>query len=187
MFTRVTAAAQSVMEQAYECAVRDRVGEIGEDHLLEALLADPQGAVLLGGRSVGEDVVRNVRGELEDRRRKGGLTAAEEGALAGLGINLDAVVDRIEDQLGTGALAGSDPKRNRWWRRPDFSADVIRILADAERQLAATGERSLGIEHMVLAMVSVPGFTSESLARHGVSEANVRTALVAKQAGGDRR
>jgi len=188
MLTRVTSAAQSVMARAYECARRDHAAVIGEEHVLEALLADPQAARVLGGRSVVENVLHTVRDALDERRRKGGVTAAEEGALAELGINLDAVVDQIEDQLGAGALASDGPKRTSWWRRPVFSADVVRVLAEAERHLAATGKRSLDLEHLVLALVSVPSVTAESLARQGVDEASLRTVLDDEgRAGGEGR
>jgi ATP-dependent Clp protease ATP-binding subunit ClpA len=180
MMSRLTPAAKSVVVRGYEYAARDQAGQIREEHLLEALLADSEGSRLLGDRLVDEDVLRQFLGELEDSRRKGGLTVAEEAALGSLGIDVDAVVQQIEDQFGTQALAAEEPKPPRWWRKPAFSAD-------AERHLSATGGRSLGVEHLVLGLVSAPTALAESLARRGVCEASVRDQLVARSALGGPR
>lgn len=186
MMSRLTPAAKSVVVRGYEYAARDQAGQIREEHLLEALLADSEGSRLLGDRLVDEDVLRQVLGELEDSRRKGGLTVAEQAALGSLGIDVDAVVQQIEDQLGTQALAAEEPKPPRWWRKPAFSADAVRVLTEAERHLSATGGR-LGVEHVVLGLVSAPTALAESLARRGVCEASVRDQLIARSALGGPR
>ena len=187
MMSRLTPAAKSVVVRGYEYAARDQAGQIREEHLLEALLADSEGSRLLGDRLVDEDVLRQFLGELEDSRRKGGLTVAEEAALGSLGIDVDAVVQQIEDQFGTQALAAEEPKPPRWWRKPAFSADAVRVLTEAERHLSATGGRSLGVEHLALGLVSAPTALAESLARRGVCEASVRDQLVARSALGGPR
>lgn len=187
MVSRLAPAAKSVVVLGYECAARDRAGEIREEHLLEALLADAEGRRLLGDRSLEEDLLAQVLPEVADSRRKGGLTAAEEASLAGLGIDVDTVVQHVEDQFGRQALAADSLRRSRWWHMPVFSPDAARILAEAERHLAATGGRFLDVEHLVLALVSAPSVLSESLARRGVDEASVRAALTARFAPGDPR
>lgn len=187
MMTRLTPAAKSVVVRGYEYAARDQAGQIREEHLLEGLLADSEGSRLLGDRLVDEDVLRQLLGELGDSRRKGGLTVAEEAALSSLGIDVDAVVQQIEDQLGTQALAAEEPKRPRWWHKTAFSADAVRVLTEAERHLSATGGRSLGVEHLVLGLVSAPSVLAESLARRGISEASVRDGLAARSALGGPR
>jgi ATP-dependent Clp protease ATP-binding subunit ClpA len=187
MMSRLTPAAKAVVVRGYEYAARDQAGQIREEHLLEALLADSEGSRLLGDRLVDEGVLRQFLGELEDSRRKGGLTAAEEAALGSLGIDVDAVVRQIEDQLGTQALAAEEPKPPRWWHKPALSGDAVHVLTEAERHLSATGGRSLGVEHLVLGMVSAPTALAESLARRGVCEASVRDQLVARsELGGPR-
>ncbi len=180
MISRLSPEATSVMVRSYECAVRDHAGQIREEHLLEALLVDGEGGRLLGAGLLAHDVVQQVRGELENSRRKGGLTTAEEAALGSVGIDVDAVLQRIEDQLGTHAVATDEPKRPRWWRRPVVSVDTVRILTEAERHVSVTGGRSVGVEHLVLGMVSVPTALAESLARRGVREASVRAVLAAR-------
>src|ERR1035437_8301659 len=115
MMSRLTPAAKSVVGRGYLYATRDQAGQIREEHLLEAILADSEGSRLFGDRLVDEDVLRQFLGELEDSRRKGGHTVAEEAALGSMGIDVDAVVQQIEDQLGTQALAAEESKPPRWW------------------------------------------------------------------------
>ena len=77
---------------------------------------------------------------------------------------MDTVMERIEEQFGAQSLAPGPAKRPGRWRKPVFSAGVLSVLAEAERHLASTGERSLGVDQLVLAMTSAPGVLAESLA-----------------------
>jgi ATP-dependent Clp protease ATP-binding subunit ClpA len=186
MLTRFTPGVRSVVGRAYEYALRDRSQEIGEDHLLEGLLDDEEGGVLL--EAVAGDAERaQIAAEIEQARRTGGLTATETDALAGLGIDVDAVVGRIEELLGAGALADSGTRPPSRWQRPMMSGTVLRALEEAERQVGMAGGHSLGVEHMALGLVSTPSVLSESLARRGVTVATVRASVaVAGRRGGPR-
>ena len=186
LVTLLTPAVKSTVARGSEYAARDHVGEIRPDHLFAAVLEDADGRRLLGGQALTEDALRQVFGDLETSRRKGGLSAAEESALAGLGIDLDTVVGQIEDRLGTQALAGGQQLRPRWWHKPVLSQESVRILAEAERHLSAAGGRSLGVEHLCLALVSAPSALAESLARRGVSETSVRAAMSQRAGSGSR-
>ncbi len=174
-----------VVGRAYEDALRDRSPEIGEGHLLMALLDDEEGGVLL--EAVAGDAERaQIRAEVERARRTGGLTATETDALAGLGIDVDAVVGRIEEQLGAGALADSRTRSPRGWR-PALSGTVLRVIEEAERQVGMAGGHSLVVEHLALGLVSTPSVVSESLARRGVTAATVRASAAAAGRGGGSR
>jgi len=186
MLNRLTRGARSVVARAYECAVRDESPEISEVHILEALLDDEEGRVLLEN-VVGDTERAQIRAEIEQARRKGGLTATETDALAGLGIDVDAVVGQIEEQLGAGALADSGTRPPSRWQRPMMSGTVLRALEEADRQVGMTGGHSLGVEHLALGLVSAPGVVAESLARRGVTIATVRASVaVAGRRGGPR-
>lgn len=186
MMTQCTAGARSVVAGAYGYALRDRSQEIGEDHLFEALLDAEEGSVLLG--AVAGDAERaQVAAEVGQARRTGGLTATETDALASLGIDVDAVVGRIEEQLGAGALADLGTRPPSRWQRPMMSGTVLRALEEAERQGGMTGGHSLGVQHVVLGIVSTPSALSEALARRGVTVATVSaSAAVARRRGGRR-
>jgi len=83
MLSRLAPSAKAVRARAYGYAARDDEGEIGEEHLLEALLAESDSRRLLGD-GVGEQALGQIRGELAASRRKGGLPAAEEAAMCRL-------------------------------------------------------------------------------------------------------
>ena len=70
---------------------RASTSRIGEEHLFAALLASPDSGPLLG-RLGDPEQAEAVRAEVREARRRGGLVAGEEQALAGLGIDLDEVV-----------------------------------------------------------------------------------------------
>ncbi len=178
MLSRLTPGVRAVVARAYRLAQRDGLQQIGEGHLLWALLDDEQGGVLLA-KVVGASERAQVADEMEQARRRGGVTEGEADALAGFGIDVDAVVGQIEEQMGVGALAGSGPSTARRWNGPLMSAPVLRALAEAQRYLSLAGGRSLGVEHLVLGLVSAPGVVSESLARRGINASTVAALLVA--------
>jgi len=182
--TRLSPPVRSVVVRAYEFAARDQAGEIGEEHLLEAVLADPGGSHLLGAPAFTDGLLGQARREVAESRRKGGLTAADTAALVGLGIDMATVVKRIEEQFGAQSLAPGPAKPPGRWRKPVFSAGVLGVLAEAERHLASTGDRSLGVDQLVLAMTSAPGVLAESLARYGITETSVRAGLSTRAGGG---
>jgi ATP-dependent Clp protease ATP-binding subunit ClpA len=186
MLSRLTPGVRAVVTRAYGSAQRDGSPQIGDDHLLWALLDDEQGQVLLSGVGGAPDRAELAE-EMEQARRRGGVTAGEAEALAGYGIDVDAVVGQIEQHLGAGALAGSGPSSVRHWTGPAMSGPAVRALAEAQRHLGLAGGRSLGVEHLVLGLVSTPGFVSESLARRGITAATVAASLAAAQRGGAAR
>lgn len=175
-----------MVTRAYELAQRDGSPQIGDDHLLWALLDNEQGRVLLS-QVVGASERAQLAEEVERVRRRGGVTAGEADALASFGIDVDAVVGQIEHQLGAGALADSSPSRVRRWAGAVMSGPAVRTLAEAQRHLGLAGGRSLGIEHLVLGLVSAPGVVSESLARRGITAVTVAASLAPVQRGGAAR
>ena len=96
-------------------------------------------------------------------------------------------VGRIEEQLGADALAGPRTGPQSPWQRPVMSGTVLRVLEEAERQVAVVGGRSLGIEHLTLAIVLTPSLLSESLARHGITVDPVRESVEVQRRRGARR
>lgn len=174
MVDRWTAGARAVMAGSYEYARGDGSSEIGAEHLFQALLDDRVGAVLLASVA-GQPERGQLMAEIRQARHNGGVTGAETEALAGLGIDVDLVVDRIEQRLGAGALGDTGTRPLGRWR-PAVSGPALRVLEEAQRQRAESGGRSLGVEELVLGLVSVPGVVAESLARRGVTAATVRAA-----------
>ncbi len=106
MFERFTAEARQVVVDAQHEARRLHHGSIGTEHLLLSLLGrqTPSSAVLARHGLTKQDVAQAVIGHV----RNGDLDAE---ALTTLGIDLDAVRDRVESAFGPGAL--DDPFRRR--------------------------------------------------------------------------
>ena len=130
MFERFTDDARQAVVLAQEEAVALHHGWIGTEHvLLGVLRADGDGARLLAGfgvdaAGVRDDVVRIVgRGEDD----------IDPDALATLGIDLDAVRERVERAFGPGALSRRRPLPAR--RR---SATHVPFTARAKKALELT-------------------------------------------------
>ena len=186
MLTRFTPAIRALVGRAYEQAVREGSPEIGETHLFEALLEDEKGVVLLEAVA-GDQVRERVVAEIKRARRTGGLTAAETDALAGLGVDVGALVGRIEGQLGTDALARPETGPRSRSQRVVLSGTVLRAFDEGERQVGMAGGGSMGVEHLALGIVSTPSLLSESLARRGVTVETVGEMVEVERRRGARR
>jgi ATP-dependent Clp protease ATP-binding subunit ClpA len=168
MFERFTAAAREAVVGAQAQAVRLHHSEIGAEHLLLAVLAQPRtpGARVLA--SLGVDsatVVTQVpaRGDLD------------EAALRALGIELAEVRRRVEATFGPGSLE-AERGRTGWFRRRGrlrhipFTRAAKRALENALREAIALGHRYIGTEHLVLGLLADEhGVARALITRAGVS------------------
>src|ERR1035441_3781580 len=111
MFERFTDGARAVVVNALERARGEDAVEVREEHLLAAVLAAPSVRPLLAQLGMSGDPTVSVLAEVRGARRRGGLSGVDAHALAGLGIDLDAVVSRVEAVLGTGAFDYSQIER----------------------------------------------------------------------------
>ena len=151
MFERFTEDARAAVHAAQREAADLRHDWIGTEHLLLGVLdTGGPGADLLGGFridavAVRADVVRMI-GEGEDD--------LDPDALAVLGIDLDAVRERVERAFGPGALR---PRRR--CRRGGFSTSLPftprakKALELSLREAIALGARDLRGEHLVLGLL----------------------------------
>ncbi|MFE3197690.1 Clp protease N-terminal domain-containing protein [Embleya sp. NPDC055664] len=191
MFERFTGDARAVVRGAGEHARRAEAGEVGEEHMLAALL-DGQGtpaAVALA--TIGFVAHRDeVMEALARARRRGGVSSADQAALADLGIDVDEIVARVEQVHGEGALA-MGPRRRRVWpfggrsAPGPFTEGAKRVLEKSLREALERGDKHIGDEHILLALTSGPGVVADLLAEYGVTRVSVLRALVppAAQAG----
>jgi ATP-dependent Clp protease ATP-binding subunit ClpA len=177
MFERFTDEARNVVVGAQQHARALQHGWIGTEHLLLALLDDPDGrpARLLapwGVRrdSVADEVVRIVgRGEPD----------LDAGALATLGIDLDTVRERVERTFGPGALSGRRScRRVRSGGVAPFTARSKKVLELSLREAIAMGDNFIGAEHMLLGILRAgDGVAAGILGSRGVQPEAVRAAL----------
>jgi ATP-dependent Clp protease ATP-binding subunit ClpA len=147
MFERFTREARAVVVGAQAEARTLGHGAIGTEHLLLSMLA---GSGTASGRAlarhglthddVTSDVVRLTGGEQLDGR-----------ALTTLGIDLDAVRERVEETFGPGSL---DRPRGRV---PDghipFSPGGKKVLELALREALASGARGISEGHVLLGLL----------------------------------
>ncbi|MGW1023001.1 Clp protease N-terminal domain-containing protein [Streptomyces sp. NPDC002577] len=183
MFERFTKDARAVVADAVHHAEQVDAGSVGEEHLLLALL-DREGSrascalASLGVAGRRESVERS----LAEARRRGGLSLADADALAGLGIDVTEIVSRVEEAHGVGALAGDTDGRarrdrgRRTGRRP-FSPEAKSTLEKSLRIALGRRDRSIGDEHILLALIARPGIAAEVLAEHGVTYGAVERVL----------
>jgi ATP-dependent Clp protease ATP-binding subunit ClpA len=158
MFERFTQEARAVVVAAESEAARMGAGEVGPEHLLLGL------GGLLDELGIDADALRR------DIVRADGLDAD---ALATLGIDLEEVRRQAEETFGEGAL-----DRAGGAGRPRFGRAAKKTLELTLREAIAHGDRSLGPQHIVLALTR-DDRTMDLLARQGVRRDDLRTAIVA--------
>ncbi|SES36785.1 Clp amino terminal domain-containing protein, pathogenicity island component [Streptomyces sp. yr375] len=199
MFERFTQDARAVVRAAVAHAERAGAERVEETHVLLALL-DREGSrgsfalASLGLPSGGRDGV--VR-DLVEVRRRGGLSRADMDALSGLGIDVSEIVSRVEEAHGEGALAAEGGGRSdcegegegrgkgegggrfgsRFLGRRPFDRGARDLLTDTLRIALGRHERSIGDEHLLLALTARRGAPSEILADHGVTYTSVTRVL----------
>ncbi|HVX46853.1 MAG TPA: Clp protease N-terminal domain-containing protein [Mycobacteriales bacterium] len=162
---------------ALERARGDHAPEVLPEHLLLHLLAHPDtpaGTILSGCGIEASGVLEALR----TARRRGGLTDGDAEALEEFGIDLDAVVGRVEEMSGEYALAAAGPARSPWRFRnsPPFSAELKLVLKSAGSEAQEVRSGRLEDTHLLLALLRRPGVVRETLARHGLTYARARAA-----------
>ena len=181
MFERFTTDARQAVVLAQEEAVALHHGWIGTEHvLLGVLRAGGDGARLLAGfgvdaAGVRDDVVRIVgRGEDD----------IDPDALATLGIDLEAIRERVERGFGPGALS----RRGRCRRggvsmRMPFCRRAKKAIELTLREAISLGERDLRTEHLVLGLLREgDGVAAQLLTERGVTLAAARARVAGRDA-----
>ncbi|MDX3098104.1 Clp protease N-terminal domain-containing protein [Streptomyces sp. ME01-24h] len=185
MFERFTKSAREVVEGAVAHAERAAAPAVTEDHLLLSLLDRQDTRASAALAALGVDRRREALEEaLGETRRRGGVSRADAEALAGLGIDVAAIVARVEDTHGAGALtAGRGPRRWRPSGRRPFTRGAKGVMERSLRSAVARGDRHIGDEHILLALTVHPGVVADVLAEHGASWADVERVLTARDGG----
>jgi ATP-dependent Clp protease ATP-binding subunit ClpA len=181
MFERFSDEARQAIVLAQQEAAELRHGWIGTEHLLLGVLrTDGGGARLLNDLGVElapvrEDVVRMIgRGE-EDIDRD---------ALATLGIDLDAVRERVEKAFGAGALSRRGGCRGgTFGGHTPFTPRAKKALELTLREGIALGARDLRAEHLVLGLLREgDGVAAQLLRVRGLALDEVRARVAGRDA-----
>lgn len=198
MFERFTKPARAVVVGAQQEARDLRHNWIGTEHVLLALVREPDAAgvttlIRLGAEpDVCREAVTAVVG-----RPDTAFADDDTEALNALGIDLDEVRRRAEDAFGRGALdapvADDESERPGRFRRrrrlgPDdrgpghipFARRAKKALELALREAIARKDKHIGTEHIVLALLrSDNKITTAVFERLGLDPASTRTQVVA--------
>jgi ATP-dependent Clp protease ATP-binding subunit ClpA len=178
MFERFTDEARAVVTGAQRHAAALQHSWIGTEHLLLALLDDERGrpARLLSPCDVRREVVLDEVVRIVGR----GEPDLDPDALATLGIDLDAVRERVERAFGPGALSGRRScRRGRWLRGGmPFTPRSKKALELALREAIWLGDGFIGAEHLLLGVLREgDGVGARILRSLGVDGEAVRAAL----------
>jgi ATP-dependent Clp protease ATP-binding subunit ClpA len=150
VFERFHQDARRVVEHARHEAALAGQGQIGCEHLLLGLLAEP-GLAADALTAAGLDLPA-----LRDRLPRPGQDQPDPldaEALASVGIDLDQVRRAAEARFGPGALGRAGPAQARRPGRMRFTADAKKTLELAVR--AAVGRRDRGISggHLLIGII----------------------------------
>jgi len=179
MFERFTDEARTVVAAAGRHAGALHHGWIGTEHLLLGILDDrsTRPARLLGDRGVTGEWVHEEVERIVGR----GEPDIDADALATLGIDLDAVRERVERTFGPGALSRRPCRRGGLLRggaeRP-LTPRAKKVLELSLREAVERGDGFIGAEHLLLGLVREgDGVAGRILASRGVTRPVVLAGL----------
>ena len=191
MLERFTPPARQAVVDTQVTAMAAGAGTVGEEHLLEGLLRQPDcnAATLLVQCGCGPDDHAAVLQECRDFRRRGGIGRAEAEALRGLGIEVDEIIDRVEEIWGKDALLEAVPaepagraRRKRGAAvagrsRLTWRTEAKRVLETSLRQALDLKSKTIGTEHILLALLIRDGVVREVLTARGITSLHVRSLI----------
>ncbi len=185
MFERFTEASRGVVVRAHDEAERLRHPYIGTEHLLLGMLSPEAGIAYTVLHDAGLDAPR-VRADIERLTgfRAKILSDDDAEALRTVGIDLDAVLARIEESFGPGALDPEPPTRRRGplrrrqGGRTPFTQRAKKVLGLALREAVRLGHHYIGTEHILLGLLR-DGTAARILTNAGLRLDDLRAAVVA--------
>ncbi|MGK5174002.1 Clp protease N-terminal domain-containing protein [Geodermatophilus sp. CPCC 205761] len=178
MFERFTSNAREVVVGAQHEARLLRHGSIGTEHLLLALIAQsgtPTAQVLARHGLTHPVVVEAVTALVSNED-------LDAEALTTLGIDLDAVRDKVEAAFGPGALDAGG-RRNASAGHIPFTPRAKKVLELALREAIALKSRSITEVHIALGLLREgQGLAMKVVLDRGIDAVELRRELAATQA-----
>jgi ATP-dependent Clp protease ATP-binding subunit ClpA len=190
MYEPFTEQAQAVVVRAKGEAQQLRQPFIGTEHLLLGLLSGEAGIAYAVLHEAGLDA-ESVRAAV---RRLVGMPALlgeeDAAALRTIGIDLDAVLARIEESFGADALDPPLPaqkrrgplgRRKRCEDSPHFAARSKKVLELSLREALRLKHNYVGTEHILLGLIREgDGLAAKILTEAGLDLAGLRRVTEAK-------
>lgn len=177
MFERFTKSARRVVRDAVTVADG---APVDTRHLLAALVAarESRAARVLEQLGVAGGGLAELMSALDEVDRRGGLSVADVDALAGLGIDVDEVIDAVERNWGTRALAPQRRGRTGWME-PKLGTASKRVLEEALRAAVDIGDKQLDDGHLLLGLLKADDPLAHELAARDITYLRVRALLTA--------
>lgn len=193
MLERLTAEARGTIARAIQDASGPPRRLVDTEHILLALLTKDTGIAAEVLREAGL-TAEGVRSDIE--RLTGSpepiLTEGDAEALRAIGIDVDAVLARIEESFGPGALeadqAGGEMEGRRGFlgrrgktpSRPRRLTDRGRkVLELAVREAVRLHNDHIGTEHLLLGVIRIDdGLAMKIITDSGVSAESLRKAII---------
>jgi ATP-dependent Clp protease ATP-binding subunit ClpA len=172
MFERFTRNARAVVIGAQEVAHRRGATDVRPAHLFESLVSEDGTLamqVLAGLGAPGDEVRRVVRGL--GSQYSGVLDAEDAEALKLLGIDLDDVIRRIDQDLSDcrGPVSAGHKR---------FSPESKKVLELSLREALRLGDGFIGTEHVLLGLIRCDDRTvGQTLDAFDLDPADVRRAV----------
>ncbi|MPZ87542.1 MAG: Clp protease [Nitriliruptorales bacterium] len=181
MFARFTKLARQTVVLAQQQARQLRAPQIGTEHLLLGLLAEGAGVAGTALREAGLNL-EDARVEIRQIAGCGVVVDADSEALLAIGIDLDRVRATVEESFGPGALErGRRVGRRRAASVPGhipFSPRAKTALELSLREALRLRHRSIGPEHVLLALLRQGKVGVLVLARRGIDSKELRRRVV---------
>lgn len=162
MFERFTEAARAIVVQAQEARADLGHPFVGTEHLLLAMMSDDgvAGRILATRPAESSEALdaERVRAEIERRAGAGQSLLGERDAeaLRSVGIDLDAVLARIEQTFGPDALSRNESCRGWFGRRARagrFSARAKKVLELSLREALRLKSNHIRSGHLLLGLL----------------------------------
>jgi ATP-dependent Clp protease ATP-binding subunit ClpA len=171
MFERFTEEARQTVVLAQQEARVLHSGHIGTEHLL-------LGVVGQGGTPVADVLVRHGvtrQSTIEAVARFSGGSGLDAEALGAVGIDLDAVRERVEATFGPGALDAAGPGSRGARGHIPFTPRAKKVLELSLREAIALKSRSIGDGHIVLGLLREgEGLAAKVISERGIDAAALR-------------
>jgi ATP-dependent Clp protease ATP-binding subunit ClpA len=167
MFERFTEDAREAVLNAREVAKESGHQAVGTEHLLLGLLQRPES---LATTALGMYGLTRAAVEREVRRLVGTGDELDAEALASIGIDLDAVREKVEAVFGEGAL---NVTRNRG--RAPFSPRAKKVLELSLREALRLKHDRIGEGHLLLGILREgDGLAAKIIADAGIGTPELR-------------
>jgi ATP-dependent Clp protease ATP-binding subunit ClpA len=173
MMERFTKAARELVERTQQIALESRASQVRPEHLFAALLWD-DGCLAVRVLNTQGGTSERLRTELDRRRSRyvDGLDDADAEALRSIGIDLEEVVSRMDDD----DLAPPRRKRSRVHVR--FARPSKKVLELALREAVSLRHNYIGTEHILLGLVREGDvIVRDTLVAAGVDPGSLRAAV----------